>query len=708
MPKIAISEFRGLLPKVDRRNLPAGFASVAQNIRFDAGDLSPIRAGISSALTDTTDTGTLYYHRNTQESLVGEKYLAFGSALDVRFARSPSPDDAFHRLYWHIYDPGSPSNPINGLRAIKTPITNPSPNGLAVAGTPAQFRPFSGYRVGVPAPTVAPVVSDVTALAELVGVIGLSPTSTLTVTSATVPFKSGEQVRIKIDPSLPKGDEEATGPVPPGDPEAPEVDSTVGRLWTLDGRTGRVANIGAAGDTFDIIGVSGTGLGQTELTAEEKAAVTIERFLTDQDMESRAYVFTYVTEFGEEGPPSPPSNIIDVPMTAASVEVQMSGVTQSYADEGGDRAYVNRIRIYRTASGERARYLFVAETSAPGAMEGNWSKTVTEDVPALDLGEPLASEQWYPPPVGMKGIHLMPNGFLVGWKGNTLYFSEPYLPHAWNPDYKRTIDNDILNVESFGNTLVIGTEGRPYLATGTDPASMSIRKLPAFAPLANPKAMVDAGTGVLYPSESGLYLVSASGAQNITEQHFDKKTWASTVGQLERGVFFDNRIIFFSRGADPLVIDMNGGKADISRLTGVDAAAAAVAGNALIFVVRDGASYGRLREFKIDGNAFVTGFWTSGLLTMPKACNLAVLQVFATGYHQTTKPLRIILSYANLDETGQPDLADMDALDAIEVAGPEPVRLPSHYLSREFMIGIETTHRVQSVIFATSMDELKA
>ena len=45
MATIRISEFRGLVPKSDPRNLQQGFASRAVDVRFDAGDLSPIRDG---------------------------------------------------------------------------------------------------------------------------------------------------------------------------------------------------------------------------------------------------------------------------------------------------------------------------------------------------------------------------------------------------------------------------------------------------------------------------------------------------------------------------------------------------------------------------------------------------------------------------------------------------------------------------------------
>lgn len=707
MPKIQISEFRGLLPKVDRRNLPAGFAQQANNVRFDAGDLSPIRSAEDyPGLLGSTDTGTIHYHRDDQEQDGTPRLIAFGSNLDVYFARSPIPDDEHSRLYWSVYHATDPANPDNGLRAVANPLSVPDPAGSFGSG--ADYREYGGYRVGVPAPTTAPLVEDSTVLAEVNGVNSLSATQHMTVGLVdTVPFVAGAQVRIVIDESLPRPEDPPEDGTVPGDGES--YDPIVGRLWALNGQIGRVANVGASGgDTFDIIGVNGSSLGDLTtdpLTDTEKAAVKIERVLTDQDMESRSYVFTYVTRFGEEGPPSPASDIIDVPMADGVITLSLGDEAHDYTRDGGSRENVDRIRIYRTVvqSNGATQLRFVDEVMLPpGNYESGWSGIdVVDNNPPEKLGDQIESEKWYPPPVGLQGIHLMPNGFLSGWKGNALYFSEPNRPHAWNPDYRRTTDHDILGVQSFGNTLVIGTRGRPYLATGTDPAAIRLRKLDEFAPLEKPKAMVDAGAGVLYPSTTGLYLVNQSGATNITENHFDKRTWESSLRTMDYGIYHDNRVIFFGRGQDPFVIDMNGKRVDLSRLTGYDIAAACILESDLALVVKDDLDYNKVVLFKSDGENNNSLLWKSGLLTMPKAVNMAVCQVFADDY-----PLIVGLCHADLQEDGQPDL-DAMVCRSWQVYGPEPFRLPADYLSREFAIEVFSSHRVQSVTFATSMADLR-
>lgn len=696
MPILKIDRFRGLIPKVADRNTPTGFARTAENVRFDAGDLSPLLGPINS-VAFSGQIGNLFYLRDDQTGDPA-KFIAFGENHKVDFLRGPTPDDEHHRFYWNIAG--------EHFRAISNPLGTPTPNGGIYNTWTSNYQQFQGYRVGIPAPTKAPLVEDGTPeqVLDYGAVTNISRVGPITVTATSeIPFAKGTRVKFVIQPDLPRGEEQPTEEVPEGDVPA-EEGPAVGRLWELSGLEGTVANIGASGpNTFDIIGVSGSEIGTEDLTAEEQAAIRLERVLSDSELESRLYVFTYVSEFGEEGPPSPPSEIIDVPSIGGIVNLTIED-SPWLAEQGGDRRYIEKARLYRQVSGSQSGvFLFAGEVNMTTPnMEGTWSEQVSDEADPVDLGEPLPSARWYPPPTGLEGVHLMPNGFMVGFKGNALYFSEPYLPHAWNPDYKKTVDNDILGIESFGNTLVIGTRGRPYLATGTDPASVSVRKLASFAPLEKPRAMVDAGIGVLYPSTVGMMLIGQSGIRNITEQTFDKRTWQSFLGALDRGIFHDDRAIFFAPGEDPLVIDMNGDSADISRLTGAqyDISAACIYEDDLAMVRKNGGWYSLVQIFK-TGATNQAFLWESGLVSAPYAMNVAAGQVFASGY-----PVTVRLSHANLTQDGQPDYDNMVER-TYTVEGPEPFRLESDYLSREFRIAVESMHRVQEVVFSTSMGELK-
>jgi len=423
MPTIAVSKFRGLFPKRHVRRLPQGGAQIAENVRFDAGDMSPIRDATLEQLLDG-DIGNLYHYRHHEES--SAELIAFGNNMEVYFARSPVPDDDHRRFYWNIRQDGASTDSV-GLYGISDPH-----GSHTSVGSGANFRQFAGWHAGIPAPQEAPTISDQTDVGKVDfgEVTSMSNTTPITInTSTTPPFKDGDRVKIVIHPALITGPEQPDDGEPPGDGE-PGSGDLDGQVHQLHGETGVVTSAGAS--SFDIQGISGSSF--EPFTDNDLLSVSIERELSDQDFEARSYVFTYVSEYDEEGPPSDPSNILDVPREYASVKVHMTDVSHSFINHGGSRVNVNRIRIYRTASGETgARFLYVGEVqfgSAGGANgdvswdafsatnpEGSWNVDAYDEVPHISLGEPLPSERWYPPPKSMQGIHMMPSGFMVGTYG---------------------------------------------------------------------------------------------------------------------------------------------------------------------------------------------------------------------------------------------------------------------------------------------------
>lgn len=792
--RIVLSEFHGLAPKRNRRRLPEGFAQVAENVKFDAGDLQPIRAPQTGQIIDG-DIGNLHWYRFGDD----EKLIAFGRNLETYGFRTPTPNDVHKRWYWNVRGSGLPEE--LGLFAIADPA-NPSPAFAASSvGSGANYRQFRGYNVGIPAPQKAPVIMDATAVEAVghgtdVAVVSISRTNPATINlDGEHGFRSGQRVRIKIDPEFPRPDEDEdedgdgvppqivfgvtniatpsgnivvsvepsvvnvqgehirlassdkdwpghgivreiinlgtntitlSGPAPSGITtlsgaitatvvdEDGEVTTTEGQVWQLDGRTGIVS--GVSPEQFDISGLSASGF--QEFTANELAAIRIERDLVDGDFEARSYVFTYVSLFGEEGPPSEASNVLDIPKSGGTVRMELEDIDHIFSAHGGSRRNVNRIRVYRTVSGTSdTLFVFVGELGLDGTPgegvdweevpgpssdpQAGWTAVAVDSVDSVSRRRPLQTEGWYPPPKGLWGVHLMPNGFAVGWRENTLYFSEPYLPHAWDPDNTRTTDDDIVGVQSFGNTLVVGTRGRPYVATGVDPQSISLRKLDLHAPLLHRRAMVDAGSGVFYPSTNGLVWIGAGGSRYLTQQSYDKRTWETAVENRAQGVFHDQRALFFGPGINPLMADANGEHPEFSHVD-LDIAAAVQAEHDLIVVTRAADNqYRQVLVFKEESPG-MEGRWRSGLLTMPKPCNLAAAQVYADGY-----PLTFRVWHANVDAAGQPNLEEMTVSD-YTVFGPEPFRLAAGYLSREFVLELVTEHRVQQVIASTSMAEIRA
>ena len=237
--------------------------------------------------------------------------------------------------------------------------------------------------------------------------------------------------------------------------------------------------------------------------------------------ETRAYVYTFVSEYGEEGPPSPPTVA-----TGNAGQWDLSALATTVPD-AASRNIVSK-NIYRTVAGNATTSFFFVAT-IPLADATYADNETSETVAANNL---LESTTFIEPPVDMEGFVVMPNGYLVGWAGRRLLFSEPYRPHAWPAEYELATEFDIVGLAVFGSTLVIGTESQPYFGQGVEPASFTTQKIDAVEPCLSRRGMVSTMFGVYYPSINGLVLASGSGVSVITKDILTKEEWANFFPEL--------------------------------------------------------------------------------------------------------------------------------------------------------------------------------
>jgi hypothetical protein len=187
-----------------------------------------------------------------------------------------------------------------------------------------------------------------------------------------------------------------------------------------------------------------------------------------------AYVMTYVTDLGEEGPASPASNIIERYDTGT---VSLSNLSTP----SGALNVVSK-RLYRAEL--NGTFQFVAELSAAATSYG-------DSVKSASLGEPLPSDGWIAPHEDMIGLTALPNGILMGWWENTVAFCEPYQPHAWPVEYRYALDHNVVGAAVTDSGVVVATEGPPYIMAGSAPGSMSQIKLDKPYPCLAKRSVVD-------------------------------------------------------------------------------------------------------------------------------------------------------------------------------------------------------------------------
>lgn len=233
---------------------------------------------------------------------------------------------------------------------------------------------------------------------------------------------------------------------------------------------------------------------------------------TITDDETRYYVRTWVTSFGEEGPPSPASGAAEIAIPGSTVTLSLSGLS------GNDRN-ITRQRIYRSVSGAgSADYLLVAEL--PIATTSYIDKLGGEQ-----LGPVLETYDYLPPPDNMRGLSLMANGIAAGFAGNEVLFSGAYLPYVWPQANRQSTQHEVVAVAASGTSLVVATKGYPYIFSGVTPSAINGVKLDLEQACISKRSMVVVGGQVIYASPDGLVTIGANGGLVITEGIITREQW---------------------------------------------------------------------------------------------------------------------------------------------------------------------------------------
>lgn len=390
--------------------------------------------------------------------------------------------------------------------------------------------------------------------------------------------------------------------------------------------------------------------------------------------ETRAYLVTYVSAYGEEGPPSTASSLITIKPSTSVVVGLPGGPTGAYN--------VTLKRIYRSSAvGNSAQWQFVAEVPVA-------TTSYTDTKTQADLGEVLPSEDWLAPPAGLKGLRLMANGAAVGFLGKTLYFSEPNLPHAWPHQYP--IDYDIVGIATYGQYVAVLTTSFPYLFSGIDPAAMSSSKLTLPQACVSKLSIVETGNGVIYASPDGMVEI---GTRNdvITSGMFNREQWQAYTPSSIKSYVYNGRIhCFYNNGTrGVLVFDFTGQGATLTT-NDVNSATAVTAGFYDATTDKLYLAQGT-NIVRFDQGYPQPYTWKSKQFRLDYPSNFGFGQVNAYQYPVTMKVY-----------------ADGVMVAAKVVQNNNQFRLPGGFRAYEWAFQIEGTAEVIEVAIAQSTEELKS
>lgn len=292
--------------------------------------------------------------------------------------------------------------------------------------------------------------------------------------------------------------------------EAPLVNDGFGRVyWATPGQPVQ----------YNIRTRMAAGLPPLTLGVTSPAAPLNVSPISAENNETRSYVYTRLTAYGEEGGPSDP-------VTASGDPQQPWTITGFVPDPGELNKIYSKVRLYRTVTGfVSSTYFLVAELDNAGLTSYVDTRSNVDVARSTVLQTAL-----FNPPEQMDGICVMPNGFLAGFRGRDLFFSTPWQPHSWPVSYTISTADAIVALAVIGNVLFILTRGTPYMAAGVNPESISLSRVQVVAPCVSMRSVVVHPVhGVIYASHNGLYRMTPGSIDLVTRDLIDEQAWRNNV-----------------------------------------------------------------------------------------------------------------------------------------------------------------------------------
>jgi len=271
--------------------------------------------------------------------------------------------------------------------------------------------------------------------------------------------------------------------------------------------------------------------------------------------ESTSYVYTYGTTKGsganaieEESGPSDPSQTITIYLDTTKNPVTLSPVTGTIPAVPAGQ-YITDVFLYRLAKQDDGSEVYQYDqrlnpsTTAPIPF--------TDTVLDEDLGDPITTTDYVPPPSNLEGILALPNGIMAGFFGNTLCLSTQNYPFSYPVGNQLPTDDPIVAIAAIDATVLVLTTGHPYTAYGSDPSAFQMSKETANQGCVSKRSVAThKRVGVIYASGNGLCFYRGQGALDLIkgpndEPLFSLQQWQSLNPSSIIGVVHDDKYWFW-------------------------------------------------------------------------------------------------------------------------------------------------------------------
>lgn len=517
--------FQGERPIVQPLNLDNDQASFALDCYLHSSGLDPLRDNL---VIRPGCSGAQSLYRVCGEILCWDNFTTF--------ARSPVIDDQYNRVYW----------------------TQCAAPGLMVQQADDMTDNSAGYNLSLLAPpAAAPTVS-----LDRPGAVDIQFVLTLVDTCNEVPGTAGDPNATPPIPATPATGAVEIAPSPLSNVisyvdgvDGVEVSAYVPLDTCPDGsyRYGRkriYAVIG--GQTYFLeefprnqaswVGdplVVDTGTPVTLSTTGTSTLLTPRAgLLLGGNASDTAFVYTYVTQFGEETAPSPASAVIRYNDGVDCVDVSFPPPPVVVGAPAIETVY-----LYMAVAGEFYRVAVEDLTALGSPLPNPITVTIcpldddfiTNPDPATGIGLPLLSANYDPAPEELCGLVGLPNGVMAGFtnqgdadkcrESGTVYFSEPYQPHAW--PYSRKVGYKVTALVKIPEgLLVLGlADDHMTIFTGSTGQVMRERVLETYQSCIDPRSVIRVRGGAAWSCPDGVAVYGAGQVQVLSAGVISREQW---------------------------------------------------------------------------------------------------------------------------------------------------------------------------------------
>lgn len=421
-----------------------------------------------------------------------------------------------------------------------------------------------------------------------------------------------------------------------------------------------------------------------------------------EDQREFYYCFTVVNDRGEESAPSSPSDVVIVNEGLGfTVTVACQSATSLLA---ANDVYYRRLvtaRLYRQYTADSSATWFFVDEREIGA---GGTITFTDSVKTASLpGDAMVTMTWLPPPIGLKHVKSLPNGSLVGFRGNEVMFSEPGYPYAWPIRYRYALDFNIVGVGVFGSSVAAFTQGQPYVFYGSDPSAMTPVRMDADQSCVSRQSIVDFGDRVLWASPDGLFSVGTNGVTPLTGGYIDKRTWqAEFAPSTIHAYAHEGRYIAYYNGAGGdagFMVDAystDEGVVDLSKYT---TAAYRDLKTATLYIVDTSVDYPEevgVFAFDDDEDNPLEWEWASRVYEFPAHVSPGRAQIIGSGY-----PFELDTAYMS-------DVGVLTPYDTnMTINSRNAIPLSAGVLATDWVVTVRGDSDCESIVLGETMKDIK-